>query len=254
VATSEKTWKKLTTYCFNSVFLNQRAKFDLAVCFNGSDARACAVLDLAKPNYVLHRSNEGFDIGAFYHAFKNTPRYDRYILLHDDHEFRDSLWFEKLTCLNDQNDDETLFGNLIYVPEEIKSKLQQIAKTFSQNGVLPQSFSCYIHGLGGLFTRRAIECLLEVGDLPYVNTRDKDQAILAEVISNFLLCLKGFKLFQIPPGYDLFLIHGKPVHLEKLNYSPGKIEVSLPFMEMDFATCCFEGFKRFLQEKLIPSS
>ena len=61
--------------------------------------------------------------------------------------------------------------------------------------------------MAGVYRREPIEALLQSDGVPHIHRNDKEVGEGCERLLSFLLLKLGFKLAQIPPGYEMTLRH-----------------------------------------------
>jgi hypothetical protein len=209
VSTSERTWHALERFCFNSVFRVQRQRFVLAVGFNGHDADGLRYLESIHPEHLFVRPNTGHDLANFDNVLKRLPSFDRYILLHDDHWFYDPLWFDVLTELQAGHREIDIWGNLVGhdVTGEFLGYYSTIARALGYDELVDRVFPHFLQGLAGVFSRRAIDIVLAMDGIPHLHRSIQTAAQVCERLFSGLLLDRGLRFGQIPPGYELYLMH-----------------------------------------------
>lgn|GEM_PF-5405811 len=211
IATAPHRWEIMENYCFNKHFRMNREHFDLCIVFNGYDADSIRrVLDLS-PEHLIVRENVGMDQAAFDHCIKNIRDYNTYVLLHDDHWFIDSCWFQLLYEALHSNDVDVI-GNLV-APGHINKPLNYdiIADVLGYSSFKPHLFPCFLQGQAGFYKKRAIDCLRANGGVPWGKTNTREVASICERLHSFILLSNGMKFAQIPPGYEKYLRHREHV-------------------------------------------
>lgn len=213
VVTSQNTWQILRQCCFNFNFRTNRMLFDLAVVFNGDDESGIQYVKSLIPEYLFVRPNLGLDLAAFDHVIKNTPLYDTYFFLHDDHWFADDKWLFNLTDLIYCHDIDVL-GNIVDLTtsdpryhELAREHHFIVSSALGYGDYQIDKFSFFIQGLAGVYRKKAIECLLMLDGIPHIHNNDKQTAYVCEKLHSFLLIDCGMKIAQIPPGYEQYLKH-----------------------------------------------
>lgn len=220
IATSEKTFYKLPSCCYNEYFLRQRPHFDVAVVFSGTltdEAQRCILL--SKPDYFFTRENIGYDLQAFDYLLRRVPDYELYILMHDDHYFMQANWLSEILRLVSQMTAIDVFGNLVklhFLTEHEMRFFEAVALACSCEDLLQIKQGFFAQGVAGVFRQRVIKWLMQNGGIPKVTNpqylsglRDYDKAV-AEAIERLVslkLTKQGFRFAQLPPGYEQFLHH-----------------------------------------------
>jgi len=209
VATSERTWQTLPRYCFNAPFIANRHKFDLAVGFNGDDPEGLRYLDALTPEYVLPRPNTGHDLANFDNIIKNIPGYGRYIFLHDDHWFYDEEWFDRLEQLHEESPDVGVFGNLVRfdLQGDFKDYHDRLCVSMGYTEVLGRSFPHFVQGLAGSYQGSVIRAILDLDGIPHLHRSVQSAAQVFERVFSELMLMRGTRFAQIPPGFEMFLVH-----------------------------------------------
>lgn len=209
VATSARTWQALGRYCFNAPFRANRHRFDLAVGFNGSDTEGRRFIDTLTPEYLLLRPNTGHDLANFDNILKNVPLYARYVLLHDDHWFYDEEWFERLTGLLDGAPDIGVFGNLVAydLKGEFKEYHDRLCQLTGYEEVAGRSYPHFVQGLAGIYRGTVIRTMLDDDGIPHLHRGIQPAAQVYERVFSALMLDRGVRFGQIPPGYELYLVH-----------------------------------------------
>jgi hypothetical protein len=207
VVTCDKTWKDLPRFCFNQHFLDNRDAFDLAVVFNGTDSEGIRHVEaLAHPEYLLQRPNLGLDLAGFDYGIKNTPRYETYLFMHDDHWFVDSTWPGLFKTLDDDTSIDAL-GNIVSSKTFPPPHHKMIANALGYEKYQLDQFPYFLQGLAGFYKRRAVDCMLERGGIPHLLDNHRETTFVFERIHSFILLDSGIKFGQIPPGYEKYLKH-----------------------------------------------
>lgn len=209
ISASERTWQNLERYCFNSIFRSQRKRFVLAVGFNGHNADALRYIDGLEPEHLFVRPNTGHDLANFDNILKRLPAFDAYILLHDDHWFYDTAWFDVLGRLADTHEGIDVWGNLVGfdVEGEFLGYYAQLARALGYNELADRTFPHFLQGLAGIYSRKAIDIALEMDGIPHVHRNVQAAAQVCERLFSGLLLDRGVTFGQIPPGYELYLMH-----------------------------------------------
>ncbi len=207
IATAADRWDIMEKYCFNQYFRVNRQLFDLCVVFNGSDPGSVRrTLDLA-PEHLVIRENVGMDQAAFDYCIKNIRHYRTYIFIHDDHWFVDGNWFQLLHGLLYSNDVDVI-GNVV-APGHVNkpASYDVVADVLGYSALAPHLFPCFLQGQAGIYNRKAIDCLLANGGVPWGKTNTREVASICERIHSFIMLSNGIKVGQIPPGYEKYLRH-----------------------------------------------
>ncbi|MCC6398690.1 MAG: hypothetical protein IT282_16870 [Bacteroidetes bacterium] len=209
VAASECTWKNLRRYCFNAAFRANRHRFDLAVGFNGYDPEAIRFIDTLTPEYLLTRPNTGHDLANFDNILKRVPAHTRYILMHDDHWFFDEEWFDRLLVLLDGSPEIGVFGNL--VPYDVQGPFREyydrLCTVTGYDDVLGHGYPHFLQGLAGIYRGEVIQEVLACDGIPHLHRSIQAAAQVFERVFSALLLNQGVRFAQIPPGFELFLVH-----------------------------------------------
>lgn len=209
VATSERTWESLARYCFNAPFIANRHRFDLAIGFNGDDPEGRRFLDGLTPEYVLVRPNTGHDLANFDNIIKNIPNYAQYILLHDDHWFYDEEWFDRLGGLLDLFPDTEVFGNLVTydLRGDFKDYHDRLCSITGYTDVIDRPYPHFLQGLAGLYRGSVIRTVLAMDGIPHLHRSVQSAAQVFERVFSSLLLNRGVQFGQIPPGFEMYLVH-----------------------------------------------
>ncbi|MDD2850972.1 MAG: hypothetical protein PHY09_03615 [Desulfuromonadaceae bacterium] len=210
IATSEATWPNLLRYCFNHHFKANRERFDLAIVCNGSSSAFSGFIESIRPDYFLGRLNLGFDLAAFDALLKYIPvdRYDRYILLHDDHWFDDVDWFDTLLNLSNKNPNIDIFGNLLDCSEgKLVEHFEIASRILGFGRLLDPIPPVFVQGVAGLFTRKAITAWQQADGIPHIHNNLKNMAEVCERLASYVLYDAGCWFMQIPPGFQRYLRH-----------------------------------------------
>lgn len=209
VAASERTWHNLERYCFNSAFSAQRRNVALAIGFNGYDPDAFRYLSRFEPEYLYPRPNTGHDLANFDNILKRLPAFDRYIFLHDDHWFYDPSWLPVLGALAADHPEIDAWGNLVAfdVAGEFREYYVHLARALGYHELAEQRFAHFLQGLAGVYSRRAIDLLLALDGIPHLHRSVQIGAQVCERLFSGLLLDRGLMFGQIPPGFELYLLH-----------------------------------------------
>ena len=209
VATSERTWRSLGRYCFNAPFIANRDRFDLAVGFNGDDPEGRRYLDTLTPEYILTRPNTGHDLANFDNLIKNIPGYAHYILLHDDHWFYDDMWFERLEELHASSPAIGVFGNLVRfdLTGDFKEYHDRLCSDMGYTEVIDRPYPHFVQGLAGSYKGEVIRAMLEQDGIPHLHRSVQAAAQVFERVFSGLMLNQGVQFGQIPPGFELYLVH-----------------------------------------------
>jgi hypothetical protein len=209
VATSERTWQSLGRYCFNAPFITNRHRFDLAIGFNGDDHEGRRFLDGLTPEYVLVRPNTGHDLANFDNIIKNVPIYSQYILLHDDHWFYDEDWFNRLEGLLESSPDTDVFGNLVAydLKGDFKDYHDRLCSLMGYTDVIDRPYPHFVQGLAGMYRGSAIRTVLEMDGIPHLHRSVQAAAQVFERVFSSLMLNRGLQFEQIPPGFEMYLVH-----------------------------------------------
>jgi hypothetical protein len=209
VSASERTWHNLERYCFNSPFRAQRQKFALAIGFNGYDADGLKLIEQMEPEYLFTRPNTGHDLANFDNILKRLPAYDRYILLHDDHWFHDVRWLDVLSQLAASRSDVDVWGNLARwdVEGEFREYYVQLTGFLGYEEMLDRRFAHFLQGLAGIYTGEVVRKILAMDGIPHLHRSVQVAAQVCERLFSGLLLEEGISFGQIPPGYELYLLH-----------------------------------------------
>ncbi len=209
VSTSERTWPVLARYCFNAPFLANRHRFDLAIGFNGDDPEGRRYLDTLTPEYTLMRPNVGHDLANFDNILKRIPLYERYILLHDDHWFYDEEWFERLEDLHEASPETGVFGNLARydLQGDFKDYHDRMCTMFGYTEVIGKPYPHFVQGIAGSYRGSVIRMLLEQDGIPHLHRHVQSAAQVFERLLSWLLLDRGVEVAQIPPGFEMYLVH-----------------------------------------------
>jgi hypothetical protein len=209
VAASECTWENLKRYCFNAAFRANRHRFDLAIGFNGYDHEAIRFIDALTPEYLLTRPNTGHDLANFDNILKRVPAHARYILMHDDHWFFDEEWFDRLLVLLDSTPEVGVFGNLVPydVQGSFKEYYDRLCALTGYDEVLGHGYPHFLQGLAGIYRGEVIREILTDDGIPHLHRSVQTAAQVFERVFSALLLNRGVHFAQIPPGFELFLVH-----------------------------------------------
>lgn len=209
VSASERTWKSLERYCFNAAFRAQRNRIVLAVGFNGHDTDAFRYLESLAPEYLFVRPNTGHDLANFDNLLKRLPAFDRYILLHDDHWFYDPGWLDVLGRLADDHPSIGAWGNLagFDVDGEFLAYYTQFARSLGFEEMVGKTFPQFLQGLAGMYCRKTVDVILGMDGIPHLHRNVQVAAQACERLFSGLLLDQGVIFGQIPPGYELYLMH-----------------------------------------------
>jgi hypothetical protein len=206
--TCERSWNN--KIAFDQNFLRNRDQFDLAVVFNGNSPEGLAYIEsVSKPEYLLQRANLGMDLAGFDYAIKNTPRYETYIFLHDDHWFIDDAWPSLVDLLYIDASVDVL-GNIlssrVYPPPHHKI----ISTVLGYEKYQLEKYPHFLQGLAGFYKRKVVDCMLAHGGIPHLLDNHREFTFVAERIHSFILLDNGIKFGQIPPGNEQYLKHKRP--------------------------------------------
>ena len=219
VAASEKTWKNLSTYLFRANFLKYRESFDLAVALNGNNSDAVNFIKTINPEYFFIRENRGFDQAALDHIIKNTPQYEFYIFLHDDHWFFYSNWFEIIEQLFEKYPDVDAWGNLSIFDKQFYADddSKHLLKLLGYEEYINKDWQFIVMGLAGFYRGKVIKWLLENKGIPHIKNDDYNYTHIVERLFTCVLVNNNYNISQIPPGYEEFLRHKN--HYEKNKFT-----------------------------------
>lgn len=209
VSSSERTWRNLERYCFNAAFRSRRQEIALAVGFNGHDADAFRLIEAYEPEYLFARPNTGHDLANFDNILKRLPAYDRYILLHDDHWFYDPQWLPVLENLARSRPEVGVWGNLVRMDlhGEFLAYYTELARMLGYEEMAGKSFPHFLQGLAGMYSRATVETLLAMDGIPHLHRSVQVAAQACERLFSGLLLDRGVTFGQIPPGFELYLLH-----------------------------------------------
>ena len=209
VATSERTWQSLWRYCLNAPFIANRHKFDLAIGFNGDDPEGRRSLDTLTPEYVLMRPNTGHDLANFDNIIKHIPAYDRYVFMHDDHWFYDEEWFERLEELHLSSPEIGVFGNLVRfdLQGDFREYHDRFCSIMGYAEVIGKPYPHFVQGLAGSYTGAVIRKVLDMDGIPHMHRSVQSAAQVFERVFSGLLLNQGVQFAQIPPGFEMYLVH-----------------------------------------------
>jgi hypothetical protein len=207
IAAHGNTLAKMQKYCFNQNFIANRDKFDLCVVFNGADVESLDFVKKLGPEYLFVKGNFGLDQSAFDLAVSRTPDYEYYLLMHYDHWFHDSDWFDCLSNALIRGNVDVL-GNLV-IPSNLHlpSQYHWVAAAFGLETLVPERFNCFLQGGAGLYRHGAVEALKRRGGIRYGRSNNRVIAVVCERMQSFILLEEGCRLGQIEPGYELYLKH-----------------------------------------------
>ncbi len=206
IITSEKTWSNISKHNLDKQLRALREKFDLAIVLNGFNANAVNFYKEFVPDYFFLRKNIGFDPAAFAYFIKLIPIYKYTVVLHDDHWFSEENWIDYFTELANSDKTIDVWGN-IYC-QSVEENFLEFIKTYNFAHLIKNYSSCFINGLSGIFSAKAIAKLKEI-NLEFPNTESKEIASLAEFVFSQVLLNFDIKYEQIPQGVNKFLIHGE---------------------------------------------
>ena len=211
IATAPNRWEIMAKYCFNDHFRRHRDQFDICLIMNGQDPQAIRNVQELSPEYVYERENLGMDQAAFDYALKHLPAYETYVLIHDDHWFVDADWFPKLHGMLHAGEFDVL-GNLV-APAHLNKPVNYdaVADTLGFASFDLRAFPCFLQGQAGFYNRRAIDCVLRHGGVPWGRTNTREVASTCERLHSFIMLSNGIKLGQMPPGYELYMRHREHV-------------------------------------------
>jgi hypothetical protein len=209
VSASERTWPNLERYCFNAPFRAQRKRFALAVGFNGYDPEGLRFVECLEPEYLYVRPNTGHDLANFDNILKRLPAFDRYILLHDDHWFHDCRWMDVLEQLAASHPDVGIWGNLARwdVEGKFREYYMQLAGFLGYEEMADMNFPHFLQGLAGAYEGEVVRKILAMDGIPHLHRSVQVAAQVCERLSSGLLLKEGVVFGQIPPGYELYLLH-----------------------------------------------
>ncbi|MGD8782219.1 MAG: hypothetical protein PVH88_25045 [Ignavibacteria bacterium] len=205
IITSERTWKNLSKFNFDIELRKLRNEFDLAVVMNGYASDAIDYYKNFQPEFFSLRPNVGFDTAAIAYFIDLAPKYNHYLLMHDDHWFKNHDWLEKINCLINEDNSVDIWGNIL-----MQEPLPNFKK-YCDDVNLRELANCgkidFLHGMCGLFNYDSISKLKEF-KVPYLMSKDKKIAFLGErLFSNILLHL-DIKFSQFSDGIFNFFLHG----------------------------------------------
>jgi hypothetical protein len=209
VATSERTWRNLDRYCFNPVFRAQRHRVALAVGFNGTDPEALRFIERLEPEHLFLRPNTGHDLANFDNMLKRLPAYEQYLFLHDDHWFHDTAWVDTLGGLMARQPGAGVLGNL--VPFDVTGEFLEyytlLTRALGYDEMAETAYPYFLQGLAGLYRRHVVEQILAMDGIPHLHRSVQVAAQVCERLFSGLLLRRGIVLEQIPPGFELYLVH-----------------------------------------------
>lgn len=241
VAASSVTWTHLKKFCFNRNFLKNRSGFDLAVVLNGENIEAQIFINGFQPDYLLTRPNTGIDSAAFDFLLKRIPEYKHYVLLHDDHWFRDDRWLDTLRGLVSSDDAAyQIWGNIYDIPQKIlddTQKIHHIAEILGYQDLNINDHKHFVQGYAGLYSGLAIKKILELDGIPHIHGNNRKTTQVLERLFSFMLMDMGFELKQIPPGFEQYLMHNtwaEENHLRRLAekyFSKGAFEKAIEILD-----------------------
>lgn len=209
VSASERTWRNLERYCFNAVFRAQRHRFSLAIGFNGHDAEAFKYIDRLEPEHLFIRPNTGHDLANFDNILKHLPEYAYTFLLHDDHWFHDPAWFDASLRLLEEQPEIGVWGNVhaYDVADGFLEYYNMLVGSLGYTEMVGKKFPHFLQGLAGIYRRSAIKEILAMDGVPHLHRSVQIAAQVCERLFSGLLLERGVSFAQIPPGYELYLVH-----------------------------------------------
>jgi hypothetical protein len=209
VSASERTWKNLERYCFNAPFRAQRRNFALAVGFNGYDADGLRLIEHLEPEHLFIRPNTGHDLANFDNILKRLPAFDRYILLHDDHWFHDPRWLDVLDQLARSHPEVGVWGNLSQwdVEGKFSEYYMQLTGFLGYEEMASRKFQWFLQGLAGVYNGVVVKKILAMDGIPHLHRSVQIAAQVCERLFSGLIQEAGTTFGQIPPGYELYLLH-----------------------------------------------
>jgi tetratricopeptide (TPR) repeat protein len=209
VSASERTWRNLDRYCFNAAFRAQRHRIALAVGFNGRDDDALRYIKGLEPDHLFVRPNTGHDLANFDNILKRLPPYAEYILLHDDHWFHDVRWLDVAGRLLAEHPEVGVWGNL--APFDVDANSLEyytlLVRSLGYEEMAGKRFPHFLQGLAGMYRGSVMEEILAMDGIPHLHRSVQIAAQVCERLFSGLLLDRGVKFGQIPPGYELYLVH-----------------------------------------------
>jgi hypothetical protein len=209
VSASERTWRNLERYCFNAPFRAQRHKVALAVGFNGHDAEGLHFIEQFEPEHMFVRPNTGHDLANFDNMLKRLPHYERYVLLHDDHWFHDPAWLDVLLELAASHPEIDVWGNLAPydVEGEFAGYYAHLAGMLGYEEMIGIRYPYFLQGLAGVYKESVVNTILAMDGIPHLHRSVQIAAQVCERLFSGLLHRGGVTFGQIPPGFELYLLH-----------------------------------------------
>ncbi len=209
IASSDRTWHNLPRYCFNAPFRSNRHRFDLVVGFNGFDPEAFRFIDTFRPEYLIPRPDTGADVANFDNILKRIPTYETYVLMHDDHWFFDEGWVDRLQDLLEHQPGIDVLGNLVPfdVQGPMKTLFDRLALDLGYDELLGKEYPHFLRGLAGIYRGTVVTDLLNQDGIPHIHRPVQLAAQVFERMFSCLLLEQGFRFGQIPPGYEMYLVH-----------------------------------------------
>ncbi len=203
VVTSEATWETIDKWKLADNINKYRANFDLGFVMNGINHKGIDRISRFRPEYFLLRENIGFDAASISHAIELLPIYEHTIIMHDDHWFNDDNWLEKIKLFwNDTIID--VWGNVLFM--QVYEGFADYCNSIGKEEYANDNYVSYLHGMAGLFNRKAIERLKKEG-IPFKNTKSKNDANLGERFFTSVLYHNDITISDFPSGKYKFFMH-----------------------------------------------
>ncbi|MBU2492549.1 MAG: hypothetical protein KJ571_07990 [Bacteroidetes bacterium] len=226
IITSEKTWTNFSKFGFDKEILRLRDQFDLSFVLNGYSNEAILFYNQFCPEYFFLRPNLGFDTASIAYLINLVPRYEHYLIMHDDHWFPNPNWIDRLYEIMNNNSDTDIFGNILM--QEPMRRHGEYCQLVNLNEFSKYKDFAFLHGMSGLFNLRSIQLLKEF-KVPYLLTDEKEIAFLGERLFSNILSHQGIKFSQFSEGIFNFFLHGENNYINYLFSS-----ANVAFHQSDF--------------------
>jgi len=203
VVTSEATWGTIDRWKLADNISKFRNQFDLGFVMNGINHEGIDRISQFHPEYFLLRENLGFDAASISQAIELFPLHEHTLIMHDDHWFNDEDWLYKIKMFWDDTITD-VWGNVLFA--KVLDDFPDYCKSLGREEYVKNRYLSFLHGMAGLFNRKAIEKLKEVG-IPYKNTHAKDDANLGERFFTSVLYKNDLTISDFPFGKYQFFMH-----------------------------------------------
>jgi hypothetical protein len=137
------------------------------------------------------------------------PAHESYLLLHDDHWFHAPDWLDVLGNLLSGHPEVGVFGNL--APFDVQGEFLEyytvLTRALGYDEMIGVTYPHFVQGLAGMYRRQAVEHILAMDGIPHLHRSVQVAAQVCERLFSGLMLNRGIVFEQIPPGFEMYLVH-----------------------------------------------